>query len=61
MKKRPTTAQNIESARARWGALCENALAQLVELTNRYGLSVDSGDLLYLNRAGTSHIRDSCG
>src|SRR5450755_1610501 len=49
MKKRPTTAQNVESARARWGTLSENALAQLVELTNRYGLSVDSGDLLYLD------------
>jgi hypothetical protein len=49
MKKRPTTAQNVESARARWGTLSENALAQLVELTNRYGLSVDSGDLLHLD------------
>src|SRR6202035_215901 len=49
MKKRSTTAQNVGSARARWGTLPESALAQLVELTNRYGLSVDSGDLLHLD------------
>ena len=49
MKKRSTTAQNVGSARVRWGTLPENALAQLVELTNRYGLSVDSGDLLHLD------------
>src|ERR1700737_4429084 len=49
MKKRSRTAQSIESAQARWGTLPESALAQLVELTNRHGLSVDSGDLLHLN------------
>jgi hypothetical protein len=49
MKKRSRTAQNIESAQARWGTLPESALAQLIELTNRHGLSVNSGDLLHLN------------
>jgi hypothetical protein len=49
VKKRSRTAQSVESAQARWGTLPESALAQLVELTDRYGLSVDSGDLLLLN------------
>jgi hypothetical protein len=49
MKKQSRTAQSIESAQARWGTLPEGALAQLVDLTDRYGLSVDSGDLLHLN------------
>ena len=49
MKKRLTLAQRIESAQARWGTLSENALEQLVQFTNRYGLWVDSGDLLHLN------------
>jgi hypothetical protein len=49
MKQRSRTAKNIESAKARWGTLSESILAQLIELTNGYGLSVDSGDLLHLN------------
>ena len=48
MKKRSRTAQSIESAQTRWGTLSDSALAQLVELIDRYGLSVDSGDLLQL-------------
>jgi hypothetical protein len=49
MKQRSRTAKNIESAKSRWGTLSESILAQLIELTNGYGLSVDSGDLLHLN------------
>jgi hypothetical protein len=49
MKQRSSTAKNIESAKARWGQLPEIILAQLIELTNRYELSVDLGDLLHLN------------
>jgi hypothetical protein len=49
MKKRSRTALSIKSAQARWGTLSEGALAQLIELTDRYGLSIDSGDLLLLS------------
>jgi hypothetical protein len=51
MKRRLGTPQRAESTRATLDARRESSSAQLVELTDSYGLSVASGDLLYLNSA----------
>lgn len=51
MKRRLGAPQRAEPTRATLDARPESSLAQLAELADRYGLSVASGDLLYLNSA----------
>jgi hypothetical protein len=51
MKRGLGAPQRAESTRATLDSRPESSLAQLAELTDRYGLSVASGDLLYLNSA----------
>ena len=56
--------QNARCARARWGLLCKDTLDQLKDLTNRYVLSVASGDLQmlqgqwYVTHAGLLRIAE---
>jgi hypothetical protein len=65
-----TFRKNARRARATWGALSENTLEQLKDLTDRYALSVVAGDLQmldgrwYVTHAGLLRIAESarcCG
>jgi len=56
--------QNTSRAHARWGLLSKDTLYQLKELTDRYALSVASGDIQmlegrwYVTHAGLLRISD---